>query len=86
MGAGLTGTAVQEMQIAAGAGGSGGGDQLSTRPPEARRDTAYGDDDKAEVRIADDNWLTGKNDADDADPAKASNPVAVAGERHVNAQ
>ena len=86
MGAGLTGAAVQEMQIAAGAGGNGGGDQLSTRPPEARRDSAYGDADKEEVRIADDNWLTGKNDADDADPAKASNPVAVAGERHVNAQ
>ncbi len=85
MGAGLTGAAVQEMQTAAGAGVNGGGDQLTTRPPEARRDTAY-DGDKVEVKEADDNWLTGKNDADDADPVKKSNPVAVAGEKDVDAQ
>ncbi len=85
MGAGLTGAAVQEMQTAAGAGVNGGGDQLSTRPPEARRDSAY-DEEKSEIREADTNWLTGKNDADDADPVKKSNPVAVAGEKDVDAQ
>ncbi len=86
MGAGLTGAAVQEMQIAAGAGGDGGGDQLSTRPPEARRDTAYGHDDESEVAEASKSWLTGKQQLNDADPVKASNPVSVAGEREVEAQ
>ncbi len=86
MGAGLTGAAVQEMQIAAGAGGDGGGDQLSTRPPEARRDTAYGHADESEVATAAKSWLTGKQQLDDADPVKASNPVSVAGERDVDAQ
>ncbi len=86
MGAGLTGADVQEMQIAAGAGGDGGGDQLSTRPPEARRDTAYGHDDESEVATAGKSWLTGKQQLDDADPVKASNPVSVAGERDVDAQ
>ena len=51
MGAGLNGVAVQEMQVAAGADTNGNGDQLSTRPPEARRDTAYNGD-KAEVKEA----------------------------------
>jgi len=85
-GAGLTGADSQEMQIAAGAGVNGGGDQLSTRPPEARRDTAYGHDDESEVAEASKSWLTGKQQLDDADPVKASNPVSVAGERDVNAQ
>ena len=52
MGAGLTGAAVQEMRIAAGADSNGSGDQLSTRPPEARRDTSYNSD-RAEVKEAD---------------------------------
>ncbi len=86
MGAGLTGAAVQEMQIAAGAGGDGGGDQLSTRPPEARRDTAYGHDDESEVAEASKSWLTGKQQLNDADPVKASNPVSQQGERDVKAQ
>jgi succinate dehydrogenase / fumarate reductase flavoprotein subunit len=85
MGAGLTGAAVQEMQTAAGAGVGGGGDQLSTRPPEARRDTAY-DGDKDEVKEAGKSWLTGKQQMDDADPVKASNPVSQQGEHDVNAQ
>jgi hypothetical protein len=51
MGAGLNGSAVPEMQVAAGADSNGSGDQLSTRPPEARRDTAYAGD-KAEVKEA----------------------------------
>jgi succinate dehydrogenase / fumarate reductase flavoprotein subunit len=86
LGVGLTGADSQAMQIAAGANANGNGDQLSTRPPEARRDTAYGSADKAEVKEADDNWLTGKDDADSADPVKASNLVSVAGERDVEAQ
>jgi len=85
MGAGLTGSAVQEMQTAAGAGVNGGGDQLSTRPPEDRRDTAY-DGGKEEVREAGKSWLTGKQQMDDADPVKASNPVSQQGEKDVNAQ
>ena len=86
MGAGLTGADVQEMQIAAGANTNGNGDQLSTRPPEARRDTANNNSDKSEVQEAGESWLTGKQQMDDADPVKASNPVSVAGERDVNAQ
>ncbi len=86
MGAGLTGADVQEMQIAAGANTNGNGDQLSTRPPEARRDTAYGHDDESEVAEAGKSWLTGKQELDNADPVKASNPVSVAGERDVQAQ
>jgi len=83
LGAGLTGADRQEMQIAAGADANGSGDQLSTRPPESRRDSPYSNGAKEEIRIADDNWLTGANDADDADPVKASNPVAVEGEKLV---
>ncbi len=86
LGAGLTGAERQEMQVAAGADPSGSGDQLSTRPPEDRRDTAYSSGAKEEVKNADDNWLTGRNDADNADPVKASNPVSVQGEKDVNAQ
>jgi len=86
LGAGLTGADRAEMQVAAGADANGSGDQLSTRPPEARRDTAYSDGAKREVKDADDNWLTGANEADDADPVKASNPVSVQGEKDVNAQ
>ncbi len=83
-GTGLTGATRQEMQIAAGADANGSGDQLSTRPPEARRDSPYSLGAKEEIRIADDNWLTGANDAADADPAKASNPVSVEGEKLVS--
>ena len=86
LGAGLTGADRQEMQMAAGTDPNGSGDQLSTRPPEDRRDTAYSSGAKEEVKNADDNWLTGRNDADDADPVKASNPVSVQGEKDVNAQ
>ena len=85
-GAGLTGADRQEMQVAAGADANGGGDQLSTRPPESRRDSPYSADAKEEVRVADDNWLTGANEADDADPVKASNPVAVEGEKYANSR
>ena len=85
MGAGLIGLEVQEMQIAAGADADGSGDQLSTRPPEARRDTAYNGD-KAEVAEAGKSWLTGAQQLDDADPVKASNPVSQQGEKLVNAQ
>lgn len=89
MGAGLTGSDVQEMQAAAGAdpttNNGDGGDQLTTRPPEARRDTAY-DDEKAEVKEAGKSWLTGKQQMDDADPVKASNPVSQQGEKDVKAQ
>jgi len=85
-GVGLTGADSQEMQIAAGAGVNGGGDQLSTRPPEARRDTAYGHDDESEVAEAGKSWLTGKQQLDNADPVKASNPVSQQGERDVKAQ
>ena len=85
-GAGLTGAKSQPLEIAAGANTNGNGDQLSTRPPEDRRDSPTGAADKAEIKAADDNWLTGKDDADTADPTKASNPVAVAGERDVHAQ
>ncbi len=56
LGAGLTGADVEEMQVAAGAGGDGSGDQLSTRPPEARRDTPYSPDAKDEIKQADENW------------------------------
>ena len=86
MGAGLTGADVQEMQIAAGANTNGNGDQLSTRPPEARRDTATGSRDKSEVAEASESWLTGKQQMDSADPVKASNPVSQQGERDVDAQ
>ena len=73
------------MQVAAGADANGKGDQLSTRPPEARRDTAYNGD-KAEVKEAGQSWLTGSQQLDDADPVKASNPVSQQGEKDVNAQ
>jgi len=85
MGTGLTGADVQEMQVAAGADADGSGDQLSTRPPEARRDTATSGD-KAEVKEAGQSWLTGGQQMDDADPVKASNPVSQRGEKDVNAQ
>ena len=85
-GVGLTGADSQEMEIAAGANTNGNGDQLSTRPPEARRDTAYGHDDESEVAEASKSWLTGKSQMDDADPVKASNPVSQQGERDVKAQ
>ena len=89
MGAGLTGADVQAMQVAAGADPNGigdGGDQLSTRPPEARRDTAYSGGEKSEMKEAGESWLTGKQEMDDADPVKASNPVSQQGERDVKAQ
>ena len=85
-GDGLTGADSREMEIAAGANTNGNGDQLSTRPPEDRRDTSSGSADKAEVKTADDNWLTGKDDGDNADPVKASNPASQQGERDVKAQ
>ena len=83
-GAGLTGTTRQEMQIAAGTDANGSGDQLSTRPPEARRDSPYSGAAKEEIKFADENWLTGANEAADADPANATNSVAVHGEELVS--
>lgn len=56
LGVGLTGADAMELQIAAGADSDGTGDQLSTRPPEARRDTTTGSEDKEEIREADADW------------------------------
>ncbi len=80
LGAGLTGADRQEMQVAAGANPGGNGDQLSTRPPEARRDTTYGEDDTEEVTEAGKSWLTGRNQLNDADPVKRGNDVSQRGE------
>ena len=85
-GAGLTGSDKQEMQVAAGADANGSGDQLSTRPPEARRDTAYSDGAKDELKEAGQSWLKGNQEMNDADPVKASNPVSQQGEKDVHAQ
>ncbi len=80
LGAGLTGADSQEMQVAAGANEGGNGDQLSTRPPDARRDTTYKDDDNEEIAEAGKSWLTGKNQLNDADPTKKGNEVVQRGE------
>ena len=61
------------------------GESFSTRPPEYRRDMSS-DVSKEEIATAGANWLTGGNDADEADPVKAANPVSIEGEKYVNAQ
>ncbi len=80
LGAGVTGADRMEMQIAAGANEGGNGDQLTTRPPEARRDTTYGADDNEEIAEAGKSWLTGANQLNDADPVKKGNEVSQRGE------
>ena len=89
MGAGLTGADVQEMQIAAGADRRLATAMAAISYPPARRKPAATRptiDEKAEVKEAGKSWLTGKQQLDDADPVKASNPVSQQGEKDVKAQ
>jgi succinate dehydrogenase / fumarate reductase flavoprotein subunit len=88
LGDGANGTYSPSLEVAAGANpvnDGDGGDQLSTRPPDARRDTAASDGGKEEVKIAGQSWLTGKQQLNDADPVKAGNAASQQGEKDANA-
>ena len=83
LGAGSTGADNLEMQAAAGADPDGAGDQLSTRPPTARRDAPTSDGDKAEIKEADENWAAPSPQPPGADPAVTAgiDPDALAAKK-----
>lgn len=81
LGVGVTGADSMEMQVAAGAdptaNAGDGGDQLSTRPPEARRDAPYADGEKEEIRTANENWAQPHHAPSGEGPAE--DPSATSG-------
>ncbi len=60
-----------------------GGDQLSTRPPTARRDSPYSEEAKEEIKEADENWAkpNGKSPNEDAAVAAGVDPDALSSTR-----
>ncbi len=86
LGNGAGGVYSPSEEIAAGAdpADSGdGGDQLSTRPPTARRDSPYSDAAKEEIKQADENWAapSGKSPGEDAAVAAGVDPDALSSTR-----
>ncbi|MBV9849183.1 MAG: succinate dehydrogenase flavoprotein subunit [Armatimonadetes bacterium] len=75
LGDGADGVYSPAEQIAAGANPASpgdGGDQLSTRPPTARRDAPTSAGDKEEIKQADENWAAPSASSPSPDPAVAA--------------
>jgi succinate dehydrogenase / fumarate reductase flavoprotein subunit len=86
LGNGANGVYSPSEEIAAGANPlnpGDGGDQLSTRPPTARRDSPYSEEAKEEVKEADENWArpNGKSPDEDAAVSAGITPDALSATR-----
>ena len=86
LGNGANGRYSPAEEIAAGADPASmgdGGDQLSTRPPTARRDAPTSAEDKAEIKEADENWAapTGKPAGEDPAVTAGIDPDALAAKK-----